>query len=246
MRKLYLHVGLPKCGSTSLQKGLMNAPNILFPNSGNHGGEHLAFALTIRGLDSWTRQFFDEAWVEREQSNLYGELNKTQAPVVISSERLAAMTNAEIEKVSELFPGFEIHIIICRRDYKSYMSSIWRHAVFRHDYGENYETLLEHLKNFNFDDVETKFQIFFPTHTFTIEDDNYAESIGALIGTKIELPRVNVGVPFELAKLLQQTHILLGSEEFKKKFDQKTKNQMLAVWNKHSNVTIEPMTAPLF
>lgn len=246
MRKLFLHVGFAKCGSTSLQSALSAAPNIVYPKSGNHGGEHLAFALAIRGIDDWTRQFFDESWVESGQADLMVEIGSSTENVILSSERLAAMTEAEIERVSEMFSDFEIHVVIVRREIQRYLSSTWRHAVFRHDYGECYEAFLNHFKSFTFGDVEKKFSSHFPVHVFDMEACDYAEEIGELLGTTVEIPRANVGVPMDLASLLQKTHALLGTEEFKKRFDTKTKQSMLDVYNGHATAEIEPINAPLF
>lgn len=246
MRKLFLHVGYAKCGSTSLQAALSVAPNIVFPKSGNHGGEHLAFALTIRGIDDWTRQYFDDSWVEREQASMMAEIESSIDTVMISSERLAAMTPAEIEQVIDMFGEFEVHVVFVRRDIQRYFSSTWRHAVFRHDYGESYEAFLDYFKNFTFGEAETKFRRYFPVHSFDMEAPHYAEKIGALLETTVEIPRANVGVPMELAELLQKTHVLLGSKEFKKRFDAETKNSMLRTWNGHATTEIEPINTPLF
>lgn len=246
MRKLFLHVGFAKCGSTSLQAALSEAPGIVFPKSGNHGGEHLALALKLRGIDDWTRQYFDESWVEQGMAGLMAEIGSSTETVVLSSERLAAMTEAEIAAVKAMFPDFDIQVIVVRRDVQRFLSSTWRHAVFHHDFGEAYEAFLEQFKTFNFGDASTKFGQHFPVHGFDMEAPDYAASLGALIGTTIEIPRANVGVPLEFAKLLQRTHALLGSEEFKKRFDTKTKKSMLAVWTGRATIVIEPMDALLF
>lgn len=246
MRKIFLHVGFPKCGSTSLQAALADAPNILFPKSGNHGGEHLALALTLRGLDDWTAQFFNADWVRQNQEQLMDEVRASESTVVLSSERLAAMKHSEIEDFKALFPNFDIHVIVVRREVTKYLSSTWRHAVYRHDYGETYETFLIGFREFSFGNVEDKFKQHFTVHDFDMTAPDYTSRLGALIGTTIEIPKANVGVPLEFAKLLQTTHALLGTREFQKRFDAKTKKEMLEVWSGRATVTIDPMTAPLF
>lgn len=246
MRNLFIHAGFAKCGSTSLQAALSEAPGIVFPESGNHGGEHLALALRLRGIDDWTRQFFDETWVEEAMAGMMAEIASTSDPVVLSSERLTAMDETEIATLKALFPSFNIQIITVRRDIQRYLSSTWRHAVFRHDFAESYEAFLERFKNFSFGDADHKFSQHFTTHSFDMEADDYVEAVGALIGTTLDIPRANVGVPLELAKLLQHTHTLMGSEEFKKRFDSKTKASLLEVWRGEATVEIEMMTAPLF
>ena len=206
----------------------------------------MALALTLRGIDDWTRQFFDEPWVEKAQESMMNEINSSSGPVVLSSERLAAMTPDQIILFKTLFAEFDIHVILVWRDVDSYLSSTWRHAVYRHDFAETYEDFLDRFENFSFGSAQTKFKQHFDVHDFNIDAADYASSLGELIGTTLEIPRANVGIPLEFAKLLQTTHALLGSEEFKKRFDSATKKNMLAVWNGQSVVEIEPMAAPLF
>jgi hypothetical protein len=246
MRKLFLHVGFAKCGSTSLQVALSEAPRIVFPKSGNHVGEHLALALTLRGIDDWTRQYFDESWVEHGMAGTVAEIKSSTETVVLSSERLAAMSEDEISVVKAIFPDFDIQIILVRREEQRFLSSTWRHAVFHHDFGESYEKFLEPGRVLDFDNVVSKFGKHFPVHSFDMEAPDYATSLGALIGTTIEIPHANVGVPLELAQLLQRTHALLGTEEFKKRFDSDTKEAMLAVWTGRATAKIEPINANLF
>jgi hypothetical protein len=245
-RKLFLHVGYAKCGSTSLQAALSKAPNIIFPSSGNHGGEHLALALTLRGIDDWTRKFFDETWVEPGYAGMMEEIKNSTETVVLSSERLSAMSPVEIETFSTLFPDFEVHVLILQRDTESYIKSIWRHAVFRHDYAEPYDVLLKKFHTFQFGDVREKFSRYFPVHEFNIDNSTYEEEVGALIGTMLEIPHVNSGVPMEFAALLSQMHRLLGTEAFRTQFNTASKQHMLKVWRGQENVEIEKMTVPLF
>jgi hypothetical protein len=246
MRKLYLHVGFAKCGSTSLQAALQTAPNIMFPKSGNHGGEHLAFALTIRGVDEWTRQYFDEKWAEQAMVGLLKEIEESTEPVVISSERLAAMSVTEIQTVAELFKDFDTQVIIVRRNIDKYLSSTWRHAVYRHDFGESYEDFLKRFHNFAFAQIDEKFKPYFQVHSLNMEDPDYLQVLEAMLGTTLVFPHSNEGVPFEFAAHLQKLHTLLGSTEFKKIFDKARKAKMLRVWKGEVVTEIEQMTAPLF
>lgn len=246
MRRIFLHVGFAKCGSTSLQAALSSSFGILFPTSGRHHGEHLAFALRIRGIDDWTGQFIDQSWVDTENVRLMQEIHADTCTVVLSSERLAASTPQEIERITGVLSGFEVHIVIVKRDIESYLRSTWRHAVFFHDFGENYEAFVDQFKDFTFGEVEDKFRAVFPVHSFNMDAQNYAEEIGALLGCKLKISRQNVGVPMAFAELLQKTHVLLGSEEFKKRFDAETKRSMLDVWNGAAKTQIQPLDVDLF
>jgi hypothetical protein len=246
MRKLFLHVGLAKCGSTSLQAALSSATGILFPRAGNHGGEHLAFALHIRGIDAWTHQYFDETWVETETTRLMDEIHSGSGTVVLSSERLAACSPEEIARIAAILAGFDVHVIIVGRDVTSYLNSTWRHAVFFHDYGESYETFVNLRKDLSFAEVDEAFGAVFPVHRFRMDAPDYIEKISALLGTNLDISRLNVGVPMAFAELLQKIHALLGSEEFKKRFNAETKEAMLAVWNGEATTQIAAMDTILF
>lgn len=206
----------------------------------------MALALTLRGIDNWTRQFFDEAWVELGHAGLMGEIQSSTDTVILSSERLAAMGKDEIEALKALFFDFEIHVIMVRRDVQCYLSSTWRHAVYRHDFAESYEDFLKRFDNFSFDDAKSRFGEHFEVHDFNMDAPDYATALGTLLGTTIDIPSANVGVPMEFAQLLQRTHVLLGSEEFEKCFNASIKKSMLDVWSGRTNAKIKPMTAPLF
>ncbi len=218
----------------------------LLPKAGTHGGEHLALALALRGVDDWTRRYFDETWVSREMSKLAQEIESTSETLVLSSERLAALPATEFGRLRDTFPNCEIHIIIVFRDLQRYLSSTWRHAVFRHDYGEEFLVFLERFKNFSFGDAELKFAKEFPVHAFNMDVPDYEASVGSLVGTTIRITHENVGVPMEYAQLLQKVHSLLGTREFQKRFDPATKKRMLEVWNGTVSVEIDPISAPLF
>ena len=246
MKKIFLHVGFAKCGSTSLQAALSRAPGILFPTSGNHGGEHLAFILGIRGIDDWTRQYFNESWVERENIRLMTEIHEGIGTIVLSSERLAASTPLEIERIGRVLAGFEVHIVIVKRDIQKYLNSTWRHAVFFHDFGESYDSFVSRFENFSFGDIESKFSQFFQVHCFNMDSPQYLDDIGGLLGTKLDIEHLNVGVPMDFAKLLQKTHSLLGSRDFKERFSFETKQSMLAMWNGEGIREMDSLDVDLF
>ncbi len=246
MRKLFLHVGFAKCGSTSLQHALTKAPGIFYPKSGNNAGEHLSLPLFIRGVDEWTRQFFDEAWVAENHKALMEEIASSTGDVALSSERLAAMTLDEISCLPLLFPKFEIHILFVKRSVEKYLKSTWRHAGTRHDVAEDYDTFFERTKNFSLGDAQKKFSPLFPVHTFDMDSPDYSQNIGKLLSTTIELPQSNVGVPFQFAQFLQKTHVLLGSRRFKEIYDPQTKREMLAVELGQATMEIDKFNVNLF
>ncbi len=247
MPKLFLHVGFAKCGSTSLQDALKVAPHIYYPRSGVNGSEHLGLALKIRGIDDWTRQFFDETWVNQQNTALQLELkNKKNEPIVLSSERLAAMSEQEISSIKTMLASFQVELVIVKRQRDAYLKSTWRHAVFYHDYALSYEEFYSKMGNFSFDGAIEKFKKHFLVHVFDLDDPDYEKHLNHLLGTKITLPKSNVGVPSGFASLLQQTHALMGSQKFKSVYDMPTKQSMLSAFHGSVKHSIDPIDAPLF
>lgn len=246
MRKLFLHVGFAKCGSTSLQEALLGGRGIYFPKSGVNGAEHLSLPLYIRGVDDWTRQYFDEVWAESQHSAMLHEISDVPGDVFISSERLAAMSEEEIKRLLGIFSDFQIEIVIVERRIEKYLGSTWRHAVFYHDYAVDYEDFLAKMNDFSFGRTEELFSKYFPVHVFDMDDEAYPKNLGHLIGTTIDMPRSNVGVPMSFAKLLQELHKLMGSKDFKALFTPQRKARMLEVVHGKRGVDIEPILAPLF
>ena len=127
-----------------------------------------------------------------------------------------------------------------------FLSSLWRHAVFEHDYGETFESFPEKFTNFRFGDVAVKFSRHFPVHEFDMDAPDYVKSLETLIQTELEIPHANIGVPLDFAKLLQRNHSLLGTEKFQIRFDYETKVHMLEVWKGNTSVEIKPPLAILF
>lgn len=245
MRKAFIHVGFAKCGSTSLQEALSNVSSILYPNAGSASNEHLAFPLHYRGVDEWTRQFYSQEWADREHALMLEEISSSDKIVVISSERLAAMSPSEALRMKHDMDGFDVEIIVVRRSLSAYLSSTWRHAVFHHDLAESYDDFLERTKNFNFFSVSRTFEELFKVHYFDMDDPSYPKEISNLIGEDIYFPKSNVGVPFDFAETLQKMHALLGSEVFKNVFTHPMKRKMLAVYLGEDSVAIDPILADL-
>jgi hypothetical protein len=246
LRNLYLHVGHPKCGSTSLQESLKSTPDLLYPKSGVNGAEHLSLPLYIKGIDEWTGQFFDQEWVKIQHQLMLQEIAASDLDVFVSSERLASMSDAQIRNLKELFPGFNIIIIIVKRDIEKYLNSTWRHAVYNHDYAEDYDDFMRNMQRYSFDDCEKRFSEYHRLCVFDMDSDEYPKNLGKLLHTEIVLPKSNVGVPLEFAKLLQLNHKLMGSKKFKEIFDYEEKKKMLDVLYGQTEVQVDDMNVNLF
>ncbi|NDW01330.1 hypothetical protein [Salipiger sp. PrR002] len=136
MPTLYIHVGLHKTGTTSLQKTLhdnrpaLREQGILYPETGlsekaaNWGHHELAYALRHRGK---ARQFWTAM---REEADA-----KALPKVMISSEEFAllpfpTMPGAEPFKlIAEIFASYEIQLICYLRPQAEMIESLYNHNV---------------------------------------------------------------------------------------------------------------------
>jgi len=245
-KSLYIHVGYPKCGSTSLQAALIKAKGITYPLAGRNAEEHLSLPLFLKGVDSWTTKWFSEEWVAEQHAAMMQEIAAAPGDVFLSSERLVALNPGEIVALRDLFPDWRIEIIIVERSLEKYLDSTWRHAVYRHDYAESKATFLKKMAGFTFGKADTLFGKYFPVHVFNMEHPDYTAAFAKATGVTISLGRANVGVSNDLAVLLQQTHALMGSARFKAAFTQQVKEAMRAALADEVTPNIDSFDVPLF
>ncbi|RKQ70175.1 hypothetical protein [Oceanibaculum indicum] len=245
-RKILLHVGYPKCGSTSLQEALTQAEGIIFPASGRHGGEHLALPLHVKGLDSWTAQWFSQEWVDTQHAALLAEIEAASGTVVLSSERLASCSPEQVEKLDEMLDGWQVEVVIVTRQIDKFFDSLWRHAVFRHDYADNKQHMIENMPKFSFEHARKVFSPHFPVHMLDMDSPDYEDRLSALFGAPIKVGHANVGVPAALAELLQTNHRLMGSARFKAAFPYAVKEAMRAAMAGEVTPETDPFDVPIF
>lgn len=246
--KLFIHVGYAKCASTSLQEALRDGTGILYPRAGRlfPEAEHLSLPLHLKGIDDYTRQWVSDEWLERQHASLMQEISESDKPVVVSSERLASLQPDQIARMAQLFEPHDTRIIILHRDREKYLNSTWRHVVYNHDYAVDYGSFQQLFARFQFGEISPLFEEHFPVSTFNIDDTGFDRQIMELTGATFSLGRVNAGVPFELAEVLQRQHVALGSKTFKAIFTPDVKAAMLASWQSLSRPAIDPFTVPVF
>lgn len=246
--KVYIHVGYPKCGSTSLQTAIRDGTGVLYPQAGTRApdAEHISLPLYIRGIDEWTQQFISEEWVQIQHQLMMQEIARSDRPVFISSERLSGLDAKEVQTLRDIFSGHDTEIIIVVRDREKYLDSTWRHAVFHHDFAASYPDFLKLMEDFQFEIIVPKFKKYFPVNIFNLEDKDFENDIKGLIGANFNLGFANTGVPHILAKLLQEQHALIGSRLFKDLFPMENKTKMLFMATHQERVAIDPFCDPIF
>jgi hypothetical protein len=244
--KIHVHVGFPKCGSTSLQQAMNSADGVCYPQSGTHALEHLCLPLHLKGVDRWTAQWFSEQWVETELQKLMDEIHASSTDVFLSSERLVSLSPDEVTGLAALLNGFDVSVLVVIRKRERFLDSLWRHAVFRHDYHVSWEDFLEKMKGFSFGDCERRFAGTFPVRVFNMDQPEYAQDLSTFLGTTVSIPHANTGVPSALAELLQRNHALLGTEQFRRSFPPQVKDAMRRALAGETAPEFNAFDVPLF
>ena len=128
-RRVFLHIGTPKSGTTYLQeklalnRELVAKQGVTYPNT--RTGNHFEGALDL----------IEERWAgQREVARgqwpaLVGEARKAAGDVLISHEILAAATPAQVAAAMAAFAGDEVHVVLTARDLARQLPAEWQENI---------------------------------------------------------------------------------------------------------------------
>ncbi len=127
-KRCYIHVGLPKTGTSYLQSVFAhNAEELtrqgldLLPGT-RRGTHHLVLALRGR-----LQEDIDDPAAFRSMKRLRTKAeNATGSRALVSHEVLGAALPHEIRKLLKRLPGYEIHVIVTVRDAAAALPSAWQ------------------------------------------------------------------------------------------------------------------------
>ena len=130
-RKVLLHIGLPKTGTTFLQEALwankaeLGQRGVLLP--GGDRRRHLLASLDLREDPKLARRPGDVAhpWRDLVEEVLAWD----GSAAVISHEFFAAASSAQVRRAVESFPDLELHVIVTARDMVGLGLSRWQEWV---------------------------------------------------------------------------------------------------------------------
>lgn len=121
--RLFVHVGLPKTGTTQLQSVLwanrrrLRRREVLYP--GRRSSAHWLAARDLLGSGA--------ADVAGAWPALVEEVTTAQAPTsVVSHEMLAALRERRITRLLRDFAGFEVHLVLSLRDFSRVVAATWQ------------------------------------------------------------------------------------------------------------------------
>lgn len=129
--RVYLHVGVPKSGTTFLQAALtqnrkaLGEAGFLYPA----GGEEQMFraALDVRGNHkAWGRKRSD---VEGTWDRLCRKARRHEGTTVISHELLAAASARQIASAQSMLAGLDVHVVVTARDLGRQITAEWQEGV---------------------------------------------------------------------------------------------------------------------
>ncbi|MFK7993435.1 MAG: hypothetical protein AB8B87_04810 [Granulosicoccus sp.] len=143
MRKVILHIGRHKTGTTAIQRFLFQNKSLLeengfyYPNLGIRGfGHHDIGSLLTRSAIAAADKGPDEI-VRSLRLSLENELSEQDSTIVISSE---SFQNCDPAVVMSLFDGCDVEVIVYLREQVAYLLSAYAQKVQATEYSESLET----------------------------------------------------------------------------------------------------------
>lgn len=210
MKTVYLHIGLHKTGTTSIQASCLSSP-LLLKKYGRHyfngifqNGNHreVAYSILREDLEWPARNQFTmsrEHCFKKTQESIVSNLNKTDF-LIISAEAISYLRHQlEIDRLKHLFPnGAEVIPILFLRDKLEWIESYTRQFMdkARHLPSEKTDSVLNVSKNswlLQHEEIENLFKRNFPkTKVFKYNSDvvrNFSNAIG--LGESLPQLRLN-------------------------------------------------------
>ncbi|MXG89626.1 hypothetical protein [Nocardioides flavescens] len=127
---VYLHIGLPKTGTTYLQSVLWGARDqlardgYLLPGSGHR--EHLWAALDLQERRNLARRHPDApGTLER----LLAEVERHRGPAIITHEFFCGARRAQVDRLLERLAPAQVHVVVTARDALGMLTAGWAEYV---------------------------------------------------------------------------------------------------------------------
>ena len=129
-RRVFLHIGLPKTGTTYLQqvvwknRDALRSAGLFLPGFGHR--EHLWAALDLQERPRLERRHRDApgAW-----QRLVAEASEQSSDVLITHEFFCGASAEQASRAVASFPDAEVHLVVTARDAASVISAGWQESV---------------------------------------------------------------------------------------------------------------------
>jgi hypothetical protein len=146
MSRVFLHIGLPKTGTTHLQevlwhnKSAATAQGLLYPGYVVSSHFHAAVDLQRAHYDTWVTPLADGAW-----DRIVEYVRRWSGDAVISSELLVTATHEEIDRALTSLSFAEVHIVCTARDLARQVPSVWQENI-RNRHTESFPEFLSSVR----------------------------------------------------------------------------------------------------
>ncbi|XVV16473.1 hypothetical protein ACQP2X_19525 [Actinoplanes sp. CA-131856] len=126
-RRVFLHIGAPKTGSTYIQNVLWGNADLLRDRAG------VLVPHTLYAHDQGMADLREVPWYDPSSGWTWDRLAGLAAAwpgdAVISSEGLGAATREQAARALESFGGAEVHVIVAGRDLWRTLPSMWQQSI---------------------------------------------------------------------------------------------------------------------
>lgn len=165
MKRLLLHIGRHKTGTTAIQRFLHGNANLLrdagwyYPQNGlrSFGHHELGAPLTRSALSGAGDG--GASLVSRMRADLQKELCEQQSDTVISSE---AFQNCKPEVIGELFADHDVQVVVYIREQTSYLLSAYAQRVQASDYTGSLEDFYRDTSHVTYMEFLSQWESVFP------------------------------------------------------------------------------------
>jgi hypothetical protein len=129
-RRVYLHIGLPKTGTTAVQEMLwlnrdaLAAAGVCYPGYVHTAHFLAAIDLQPQRYRDWLEPLSEGAW-----DRLAEHVRSWPGTSVISCELLATATPEQVERALASLDSAEVHVICTARDLARQIPSVWQENV---------------------------------------------------------------------------------------------------------------------
>lgn len=162
-KKIYLHIGPHKTGTTTIQVGLkhnektLEKHRILCPNSGRTsqdsvGNHNLAWELLYPQIENFNPKF--GTW-----DDFHNEVNnKPKAQnIIITSEDFSSLDLNQISQLREILKSFDVKVVLYLRRQDKILQSTWVEVVKNAWTKVNVESFFDWLDNNNYSATTTDY-----------------------------------------------------------------------------------------
>lgn len=132
--RIYIHAGMHKTGTTSLQKVLLNSSEKL---------KDLGYRAFVNCSQMDAKNVcFDSSWLKHQV-----ELAKKDGlqAVVFSAEMISTFNAEQLSRFMEAFIGYEVSFVVCFRHWTSFLPSRWAQNCSRRD-TQSFPAYVKNLK----------------------------------------------------------------------------------------------------